>query len=1265
MKTLINKNKYPIALIIISLILCAANYQPGTILSGWDTLHPEFNFWDYFSRIIFGVWQQHQGLGALATQAHASEIARMFIYFPMSIFLPENLLRYSYFFLTLILGPLGTYLFLKHIVFKENSFQNQIASFSGGLFYLLNLAILQQFYVPFEMFATHFASLGFIFLFALKYIEEKSRKYLILYSVTIFLSASMAHTSTLWFAFFGIFSLFLLLYSFVKKNKAIFKTSISLLILTIVINSFWLLPNIYFLLTEGSLISQAKITSLFSPEAFAQNAAYGTIPDLLLFKNFLFSWGQYVDNNQFGLLLPQWIDHLNNPFILFLGYSYSFIALLGVIYSIFKKNKLAIAFLSILSICVFFWLNINPPVGFLFTFFQDKIPFFREAVRFPFTKFSIMLVFSFSFYFAFGLSFLIELSNKIKIKRLFSPVLLLIVLVSLIIYMLPAFQGYFIDPSMRTKIPKEYFSMFSWFNKQPQGRVAELPIQSFWGWQYYSWGYQGAGFLWFGIKQPLLDREFDRWNSYNEQYYREMSQAVYTQNENLFKQVVKKYDIQYVLVDKNVIAPGPGANPKVLFFKQIDELLRNDSDFNKINRFGNNLFVYSETGSQVNYNSDNWVYLLKSPPSVAPYTKAYYEDFAYEKYSDYIEGDNGVFFPFRNILDNQNRILSTVNSQNNGLIFTFNSQNKNLSYQNLLDLENSIPADVTVEKNSSTLNVKLYPNFPLEETKTSPLPIQTQTNIPLTGSVILSLNQTQNYVLNGLPDNTPLAVDKVFLNTKSDNSIVIYPSQEDFKISPDFSILKYSLGLCGASRANTVFGINNINNNSFSLSAKNSQICMTIPIMNIFPNIKQQFSNATKELLMSLSVQYRGDNSSSICIAKLDSAGCLYSVSKNLILNASNSQGIQQYVGITQDNVNNLGIRISFNAVDSDTLKKVSYSNLNIGFTKPIATTTIKSDLLNASLANLSVNKSDNYHILVPFTGIQDLSKDITILPRVTGDCPSQNSRGENPANAQVIKTEIGHYIRYSSEDGSFCDHFSYQNLPHNQSYVISITSRNLQGLPIRLCVTNDSSTHCDIYTDLSPSSSFKQENFLLPPMGQGDGYDIGINNFAVKGTPSINDLKSISIIPLPYTWMSQIKTTDQIPPNQSSKRLAPESVLHPNQSLYLVKVYGNSIQTDKNILVLSQSYENGWAAYSVNSFGLLEKILPFLVGKRLQNHISVNDWSNGWTIEPDTRMVVIVYLPQYLEYLGFIILIMPVLVVLLRFLASKRLRKRAPMVDL
>jgi len=69
------------------------------------------------------------------------------------------------------------------------------------------------------------------------------------------------------------------------------------------------------------------------------------------------------------------------------------------------------------------------------------------------------------------------------------------------------------------------------------------------------------------------------------------------------------------------------------------------------------------------------------------------------------------------------------------------------------------------------------------------------------------------------------------------------------------------------------------------------------------------------------------------------------------------------------------------------------------------------------------------------------------------------------------------------------------------------------------------------------------------------------------KRTPSINDLQSIGIIPVPYTWMSQIQTS-QNAPTQTSERFAPASVLHPNQSLYLVTVAKNNSQTDNNVLV-------------------------------------------------------------------------------------------------
>ena len=98
----------------------------------------------------------------------------------------------------------------------------------------------------------------------------------------------------------------------------------------------------------------------------------------------------------------------------------------------------------------------------------------------------------------------------------------------LIYYTMPAFNGNLISPLMRIKIPSYYFDVFSYFNRQKDdGRIANLPIQSPWGWEYYDWykdkprfaedstrraSYQGAGFIWFGIKQPLLNRDFDRWN---------------------------------------------------------------------------------------------------------------------------------------------------------------------------------------------------------------------------------------------------------------------------------------------------------------------------------------------------------------------------------------------------------------------------------------------------------------------------------------------------------------------------------------------------------------------------------------------------------------------------------------------------------------------------------------------------------------------------------------------------------------------------------
>lgn len=903
MKRLLKGNVFVIILILISSILAVVNYKSGTILSGWDTLHPEFNFPEYFKRILFGVWESHQGLGALSSQAHPSELPRMILYYPLSFILPPHLLRYSYFFITLISGPLGMYFFIKKGILKEDFAQNKIASFGGALFYLFNLGTLQHYFVPLEMFTTHFATLPWLFLFLVQYLESGLKRDFFLFAIFTFFSASIAHTSTLWFVYFLSLFLFLFTYNFIRRTKEIRKKSLIIIFITFLINAFWLLPNLYFILNQGSQISNSKINALFTEEAFANNKLFGTIPDILILKNFLFNWSAYAGNNEFGPLLKVWISHLQQPIVLIIGYGLSLIALLGLAYSVIKKQTISLCLLTIFGLSVFFLLTNNPPFGFLFNFLQDTIPLFKEAIRFPFTKFSILLMFCLSCYFAFGIKLIIK---KIGLYSF------ILIFIAFIYYMLPFFQGNLISPLMKVNIPPSYFSVFKFLNNEPYGRVATLPIHSFWAWNYYSWGYQGAGFSWFGLKDPVLEREFDRWNPANEQYYREMSQAIYSQDQKKLNDVLQKYDISYILFDKNIIAPEQGADNKILFLPETEKILNNDPLLKKTALLGN-ILIY-----EVKFKNPQ-VRILKNPVSIGP-SAVLYDDFTYAKYRDYITytnpEKNTVFYPFRDIINNQNKIVS-------------------------------------------------------------------------------------------------------------------------------------------------------------------------------------------KDLLATL------------------------------------------------PNFTSLDPKITFNA---------------------------------------------------------------------NNDCPPINPLEKTNFQKTVILEKLDSFIEYVSSGGSFCEHFSYPTLPRNQGYLISINSRSLKGLPLRICVYNYISKRCDLFTHLSDSKEFTQEHFLLPPIDQNIGFDININNFSVKNNPSINDVKSIEISPFNYMKLSQTET------------------------------YPPALNEEKNVIVYSQSFDLGWKAYEVANSkwqmaNWIQNLFPFFFGKELKEHVLVNNWANGWVINSDKQQetnnkFIIIFWPQYLEYLGLGILV-------------------------
>jgi len=645
---------FPLILVFIALLIIFKSYTPGTILSGWDTLHPEFDFGLYFKR-IFTVWQSHQGLGAPPSQSHIGDLPHAFILWIMSFVLPMNLLRYAYILSMLIIGPLGVYFFLKDHIFENNN-KLQIYAFIGGFFYLLNLCTLQNFYTPLEMFTTFYGLLGWLLWAIVRFLGKNNKKNLFILSLITILFASTSHTATLWYIFYGSLGLFLFTNLIIKKfQRDLIKKSIFIFVLIFLLNTFWILPNLYYAKNYSKDVSQSKINRMGSNEFFFRGQKRGSIKDLALITNFPFDWKVYdFDKNKPVPQMDLWETHLQTPFVQIWGAILFLLFLSGIISSFRNKNHLLMAFFPVIILCFFFLRNANFPFTSFFLFLRDKFPFFSEMLRFPFTKFSILYVFLYSIFLSHAFYNLIIFLSK-KIPRNFYIHFFTIFFIGQIFFIMPVLETGYISKTMRVKIPQNYFDLFNYLKQNPKDRILQLPLHNFAGWQYDNWSYQGAGFLWFGLEQSLLNREFDRWYPYNEQAYREFSYALYSRNADLFAKTLQKYRVGYLLLDESVIDTDVKNSRQITFNREAKDLLQQipsakldwQSDFLSLYKISNE---YRE------------VELATNLPNISPSYRFTSIDEAYNNFGDYIATNEkaDIYYPFRTFLNETDKLASNV-----------------------------------------------------------------------------------------------------------------------------------------------------------------------------------------------------------------------------------------------------------------------------------------------------------------------------------------------------------------------------------------------------------------------------------------------------------------------------------------------------------------------------------------------------------------------------------------------------------------------------
>ena len=1227
------------ALTSVSTIIAYLNYEPGTFLSGWDNLHPEFDIWMNFKRTIFSVWQEYRGTGLLSGQAPAADLPRiLFIALLQFLNIPTDSVRYLTTFLPLVFGPLGVYFLFYHHLFREklDSATTQFASFFGGLFYLLNLNTLQTFFVPFETFTWFYGSLPYLLYFTLSYLKKPSLKKFSTLLLVSFLTAPSFYVETIFLVFFVTISSFIVEYFYQTKKtvKSVFNIIFSFISL-ILPHLFWLLPIIFFVFTKSGVVETAKINNISSPETFYRNLEFSTIKDLALMKSYLFNYLDMSSDFKYDYLLSVWRNHLSSPLIYFLGLLTFATAVTGFYYSLKKKFAWTKAFIGTLFVCLFFLLG----GGLLL---NRSVPLIGELFRSPFTKFSIPFSLCYSFFFAIGTIFILDLFTYLH-SRLTYFFTLFSIVTALFIFMSPVFSGNLISPKLQVRIPPEYFELFDYMKTQdPATRVANFPQNDFWGWLHYDWGYRGSGFLWHGLKQTLMDRAFDVWEKTNEEYYQEISTAIYSNDQEEFENIIDKYTINWLLLDKHVIAADGTAD---LGNTTLEKFLTTSSKFSLEKSFNNQIYLYK---SDVDKNVHNFLSVIPSAvegsPSIHPFSSL-----SLRPNTDWVE--KGGFL-------STSTSLPTPTSENQDL-------RSLLSLPSLTSTETLVPVFVEYSKSSNSLLLRLSPITPVliaDEEQINLDSTPTEITIPIGREKNNFILQLDNYYWQiVIPPEVPDIVGfqklaSAYLPTESFIKINLYDSLPSFSYDIFESLSQSDPVQCYLQKPNRkIEKINTVD--SISLLGTDVVGCLSAPLPSIptdtLISLNFSYSSPTQTLananisgkdLASQSISQPLESRKEPRQAQVFTISTGEVQQANFILEASDTKSVQE-INYQDISLSIHSLLFSSSGKLNPILEKVITLNenpKNIQFSLPLSTTTF--DIINTPSSN-------------------------SLLP--------ENLNCDQFNDGKTVKTVSENDILYQSQNAIECDYQNLRHLPHSLSYLISIETRNIKGLPLTLCMENFSTRRCDVFDRLADSGVTQYLVNPIKNIEEAPGSPPPLFNQSIGTRVTANALKPLSIHPIPLNFLKSISLTPASPPQtvilsdrRESKDLTPLfTSTHPAEYLYTISIPNSHSDQAKRVeespstpqpitLNLYQTNSSYWKAIQISQDDL--QLNPWLLTAKIfftypkltkLTHTDTGLWYNSWSLPTSDISLVLIYLPQYLEFIGLSILILIFPVLLLGFL--------------
>lgn len=300
--------------------------------------------------------------------------------------------------------------------------------------------------------------------------------------------------------------------------------------------------------------------------------------------------------------------------------------------------------------------------------------------------------------------------------------------------------------------------------------------------------------------------------------------------------------------------------------------------------------------------------------------------------------------------------------------------------------------------------------------------------------------------------------------------------------------------------------------------------------------------------------------------------------------------------------------------------------------------------LTNEHISNPNNGLSPKIGEIVTESSLSTLS--ITPIATISSSVWKHSNCDSKPTSLQSYSAieKDDKFTRLFSTNTLTCVTYTVENLNTSMPYVLQVSTRHITGESLQISITNKGK-QIGFDIPLPDHNSLQSDSFYIPSTFPNEtSYTISIKNPSYNRYTSINDIGTLTVSSVNAIENNQ---NDSIKSNTAESDSSITKTNHPLSGLYIIEM-SNAVN-NRDIITIDQGYDKGWIAFSLQN----KQFLP---------HILVNNWSNGWILEPSAISLpagkagrqssdfIIFFWPQILEWLGLGILAFIILTVLTGF---------------